>query len=139
MATGSPGNGAFRRDLPKPRKSLATWSHQSMSPTLGSQLLPWTAQLGFQPPLLAPTPWAPSAELERMNASVATKAREALGGQASGGSFQGRSSLLANRRQGKVRKCPNFDAHSPPQSHLPCGEKENSYLLVQLWGHPAKV
>lgn len=40
------------------------------------------------------------------------------------------------RGQGKVRKCPQCDTHSPPQSHLPRGEKEKSYILAQLWGPP---
>lgn len=76
-------------------------------------------------------PRAPSAELGR------TVLRFSGSGDKSWvGLCKGAALCCQMRGQGKVRKCPKFDTHSPPPSHLPHEEKERFYVPAQLWGPP---
>lgn len=87
-------------------------------------------------PIPTPHSQAPSVE---PGGTVATRARKALRTRA--GQVFAREKLSAGKLGAKQgQQCPQFDTHSPhPQTPLPQGEKENSYLLAQPWVIQAQV
>lgn len=135
MATGSPRIGLLEGIHEGQGNSLETWSRQGTSLTPGGRC--WTAQLGFHPsPPLPLPPGSLGGTREDRSTGQWLQGRGRHSDKGWAGLCEGEALCWQIRSQARSASALNLTPTHLPQTPLPQGEKENSYLLAQPWGRP---